>query len=281
MNKLKVWLEKLYDRKITQEFDRVVPVVGDEGVGKSTLMLEIVAVWKDITGQERDTDEIIDQIVWGERDELKQALSDRTPRTAIPVMDAAHALYKQEAVYEEQIDLIKDLLDVRMKEHLILLGFQEWRDIPTMIQQRRAKNALYIPKRGLVRGYNRDSLDERCDSDSWPQADLTDTYPSLEGTDLWSKYKRKDREQKEQRMRGRDGDEDGAADNTDLFAVAEEIKNDGLENVISIHGGHNKPYVDPSLIDLHYDLSTRKAKKVKKLLDSDPDVNPEEHGGEA
>lgn len=192
-------------------------------------------------------------------------------------MDAAHALYKREAMYDEQIETEKDLLDVLYKEHLIMLGFQEWNDIPTMLQERRAKNAIYIPRRGLIRGFNRSSLDERCNSDSWPAADLKDTFPSLEGTELWTEYKRRDREHKEQRMRKNgDGEAGSPADKTDLFEIAERIKNDGLAQVVSEHGAHKTQYFDPSLIELHYDLSTRKAKKVKKLLDTDPDADPED-----
>jgi energy-coupling factor transporter ATP-binding protein EcfA2 len=279
MNKVRAWLEKLYERKITEEMDRVVLVIGDEGVGKSTFMLETTVMWKRITGQEVVVDEILEQLVWGERDEFRNALVDRPPRSCIPVMDAAHALYRKEAMDPDEIEAEKDLLDMRFNENLILLGYQEWDDVPKILAKRRAKNGIYIPKRGLVRGFNRDSLDERWNSssDSWPPADLTDTFPSLEGTDLWSQYKRRDRERKRQRMGADDAEEgESPADKTDAFAVAEEIKNDGLETVVSIHGGHNKQHIDADLIELHYETSGRMAKKVKKLLDTDPDVDPTE-----
>jgi energy-coupling factor transporter ATP-binding protein EcfA2 len=277
MKKVERWLEKIYKRRVTEEMDRIVLVVGDEGVGKSTFMLESAVLWKRITGQEVDVEELLDQIVWGERDEFRDALVDAPPRSCIPVMDAAHALYRREATHPDEIEAEKDLLDMRFNENLLLLGYQEWDDVPKILAKRRAKNGVYIPKRGLVRGFNRESLDKRWNSknDSWPPADLTDTFPSLEGTELWSQYKRRDRERKRQRMGADEPDEgESPADKTDAFAVAEQINNDGLSSVVSVHGGHNKQYIDAELIELHYETSRRMAKKVKKLLDTDPDIDP-------
>lgn len=79
MKKVERWLEKLYDRKIIDEYDQVLLVVGDEGHGKSTVMLVMTVLWKQITGQVVDANEILDQIVWGQRDELREALVDAPP----------------------------------------------------------------------------------------------------------------------------------------------------------------------------------------------------------
>jgi hypothetical protein len=251
-------------------------------------MVECKVLWKVVTGQaesvdEVDADEVLDEIVWGERDEYREALEKRAPRTAVPVMDAAHALYRREATHPDEIAAEKDLLDSRFKEHLLLLGFQDFGDVPKILAERRAHFAFHLPfdqgpKKGLIRGYGREGLDERWNSGDWPSADLTDHFPSLEGTDLWTQYKRRDRERKRQRMGIDDGEDGGEspADKTDLFEIAEQVKNDGLSTVVSVHGGHNRQHVDADLIELHYELSGRKATKVKKLLDSDPDVDPEE-----
>jgi hypothetical protein len=283
MKKVQRFLEKAYERRNTQELDTVILVIGNEGTGKSTLMMQCKVLWKRITGQEVDTQEILDEVVWGEREEYRDALEERPPRTAIPVMDAAHALYRKEATRPDEIAAEKDLLDVRFKEHLLLLGFQDFSDIPTTLTERRAHFAFHLPfdqgrRKGLLRGYGRQAIEDREESGDWPEADLTDRFPSLEGTDLWTEYKRRDRERKRSRMGMNDSDDDAesAADKTDLFAIAEQIKNDGLETVVSVHGGHNRQHVDSDLIELHYDLSGRKATKVKKLLDNDPEIDPTE-----
>jgi len=279
MKKVERWLEKVYERKITQENDLVVLVIGDEGVGKSTFMLQAKVLWKQVTGQEVDNDDVLDELVWGDRDEFRNALVDASPRMCIPVMDAAHALYRREATHPEEMEAEKDLLDIRFNENLILLGYQDWNDVPKILASRRAGATIYIPQRGLVRGFNRSSLDEKwrqsSTDTSWPEADLTDTFPSLEGTELWSEFKRRDRERKRQRM-GPDGDDsgsDGPADKTDVFSIAEQIKNDGIENIVSLHGATKNKMIDKELIQVHYETSVREAKKVRKLLQTDPDVD--------
>jgi len=279
MKRVQRYLEKAYERRNTEELDTIVLVIGNEGVGKSTFMTECKVLWKQITGQEIVATEVVDELVWGEREEFRTSLAEAPPRSCISVMDAAHALHRREAMDPEEREAEKDLLDIRFNENLILLGYQDYDDVPKILARRRAYNAFYIPKRGLVRGFNRDSLDKRWNStdDKWPQADLKDTFPSLEGTDMWAEFKRQDRERKRQRMGV--GDDDGAesaADKTDVFAVAEEIKDDGLSNVVSVHGGHNKQIFDKDLIELKYDISGRKAKKVRKLLQTDPDLDPTE-----
>jgi len=282
MRKVERWLEKVYERKITQENDLVVLVIGDAGVGKSTFMLQAKVLWKQITGQEIEVSEVLDELVWGEREEFRNALVDAPPRSCIATMDAAHALYRREAMNPEEKEAEKDLLDIRFNENLILLGYQDWNDVPKILASRRAGAGIYIPQRGLVRGFNRDSLDEKwrqsSTDNSWPQADLTDTFPSLEGTDIWTEFKRRDRERKRQRMgTDNDGEEpDEAADKTDVFAIAEQIKNDGLQKIVSIHGATKNKMIDKELIQVHYETSVREAKKVRKLLQTDPEVDPSE-----
>lgn len=275
MRKVERWLEKVYERKITQEYDLVVLVVGDEGVGKSTFMLQAKVLWKQVTGQEVDNDDVLDELVWGDRDEFRNALVDASPRMCIPVMDAAHALYRREATHPEEMEAEKDLLDIRFNENLILLGYQDWNDVPKILASRRAGAAIYIPQRGLVRGFNRSSLDEKwrqsSTDTSWPEADLTDTFPSLEGTELWSEFKRRDRERKRQRM-GTDDDVDDGSDEPDALQIAKQIKSDGIEKVVSIHARNQTKMIDRDLIQVHYDTSIRESKRIKKVLQQDPDV---------
>jgi len=281
MRKIERWLEKVYERKITKEDDLIVLVIGDEGVGKSTFMIQTKVLWKRITGEEIDTERLLDELVWGGRDEFREYLANAPPRSCIAVMDAAHALYKGEAMYPEEKAAEKDLLDIRFNENLILLGYQWWEDVPKILASRRAEAAIYIPQRALIRGFNRSTLDDKwgqpSTDNSWPPADLTDTFPSLEGADLWAEFKRRDRERKQARLGPDDEDEpEEPQQETDVFAIAEKIKNDGLKQVVSVHGGHNKQIIDQDLIELHYDTTVREAKKVKKLLQADPEIDPTE-----
>jgi hypothetical protein len=201
MKHLRKSLEAVYHHAIQREYDRIIPVVGDEGVGKSTLMLRMVLEWQDITGQFGDANPL-DQLVWGDRSAFKKQIIEGRKQSTIAVMDAARVLYKRDAMVGEQKDLQKSLLDSRFKENVILLGYQSWGDIPTTIQERRAKNAAFIPRRGQVEWYNRDQMDERCDEGRWPKPIFREGFRSLEGTAVWDEFKRLDRQKKEQRILG-------------------------------------------------------------------------------
>lgn len=269
MKRVKLYLDKLYDDVITQEFDRIIPIVGDEGMGKSTFIIQLMWFWEYVLGREPEIDAVLDQIVWDNPDEFKLALSEAQPRTMITVMDATRVLHKKQAMDRTQIDLEKDLFDVRMKENVILLGYQDWGTIPTVLQERRAKNMFYIPKRGTVYGYNRKSMNEKVemDGDEWPEPDMTDTFPSLEGKQIWRRFKELDLKHKQERIKPEE-DDDGL-DNEDLKELADKIVNEeerDIDHVVSIHGGHNKPYIDAGLIEIEYDLSSKEANLVKKLV---------------
>jgi len=107
----------------------------------------------------------------------------------------------------EQKTIEKDLMDVRGLEYMILLGFQSWKRIGGEIKERRSKLALKIPRRGLVRVYGREAMDQRIDEGSWPQSTMTDKFQPLDGTELWDEYQRVDEQQKRDRLAG-EGNED-------------------------------------------------------------------------
>jgi len=274
MEKLERWLSMVKARNLDREFDLVCPVVGDEGMGKSTLILTLTGLWyKEHLGRDIDREAIFDHIVWGGRDEFKRLAVDSSPKDIIAVPDAARVLYKRDAMDPEERELEKDLLDIRTHEYLFLLGFQWWKDIPTMLQERRAKQLLRIPSRGVVHGYSRSTLDEKLqisDPKEWPEPDLVDMFPRLDGTEIWEEYKKIDKGQKRERIEPDDeGDDEG--EGVDVRAVAEEIFEEGLGPVIAIHGGNKNPYIAKELIELNYGLSARDAKKAKLLLEQRTD----------
>lgn len=200
MDAIERFLKKALERRIKAEYDAIVPVVGDEGEGKSTLILRMVDIWQRYQNDWPTVDGVLDTVVWQDRQEFKQAMSSRDERSAIAAMDAARILYKKDAMQGDQKDIEKDLLDVRTKEFLMLLGFQDFDVMPTMLQERRAKFLFRIPERGTVWGYNRDSIDERVESGEWPEPDLEDTFNALDDTLLWEEFQARDKEKKDERI---------------------------------------------------------------------------------
>ena len=200
MEHLQATLKAIYENVISNEFDRFVLVIGDEGVGKSTLMTTISILWKDILDRSVSSDAVLSQMVWGDRSEFKRTIVESNPQSVIPVMDAARVLHKKESMSGEQVDLQKSILDFRYNENLILLGFQDWRDIPTFMQRRRAKNAFVIPRRGYVKGYNRVGIDRRYEDGEWGDPIFRDGFPPLDGLEIWDRFKEMDAERKKERI---------------------------------------------------------------------------------
>jgi len=279
MEKIERWTKRTFSHRIERQFDAIVPVIADEGMGKSTLMLELAWLWQDVRGLDPDAESVLNRVVWGNRDELKHAMASYPERAAIPVMDSARALYKRDAMQSEQKDAEKDLLDVRTREFFILLGYQDYDDIPSSIAKRRASAALRIPRRGVVWGYSRASLDEMWDTGDWPDPDMRDTFPDLEGTRVWEEFQCRDKKKKQERIQP--DDEDEADVEVSPQSVAQEIKTEGVRRVVSIHGGNKQPFIDADLIELDYGLSARDSTKVKKLLDRDPEIDLEQFKEEA
>ena len=262
MKRVEKFYETLHKRYITQEYDRMIPVVADEGDGKSTFILESIIIWHRITGREFDPHDVLGRFSY-EQGDFKDAIVDSEPRSIIAVPDAARVMHKKQAMHGSQIDLEKDLFDARIGEHVYLLGYQDWGTVPTVLQERRAKNCFVIPHRGRVHGYSRASMDERVESGEWPDPDIVDSFPSLEGTDIWRRYQKLDREKKMARM-GTD-DEDGGPSPQEVFAdiaehdVAQYVKENPVNGNVS---------VNTDLLRFDYpDLSIRNAKQVKAALE--------------
>lgn len=192
------------DRRLQSEYDGAVLVVGDEGVGKSTLMLELTGRFQErYRDFERTADTVLGSIVWHRRKEFKEALTERPTGSVINIPDAARVLHKKRAMAGDQVELEMDMLDVRTKNYFLMFGYQDWGIVPSDLAERRAHYCLRIPKRGVVEGYTRSQLDEKVEMGrgEWPDnPDFVDHFPDLAGTALWDAYVRRDKEAKDERM---------------------------------------------------------------------------------
>src|SRR6056297_3591164 len=207
MNKIETLVEELYQRRHQRELDTVFPILGDEGMGKSTLILQLaVAYCLARDGEPPTIDELLDRICFN-RAEFQEMMAESDKQALIIAPDAARILYSMDVAKSEQKQIEKDLMDVRGLEYMILLGFQSWKRIGGEIKERRSKLALKIPRRGLVRVYGREAMDERIDEGSWPSSTMTDKFGPLDGTDLWDEYQRLDEEKKRERLAGEGNDD--------------------------------------------------------------------------
>jgi len=284
LERVEAFLRRLNRRVIEQNNDRVILVIGDEGSGKSTFMLQVGYLWQQIRERNPTPDSVLDQVVWGENEELRELLLESEPGSCIPVQDAAHALLKKESMDPEQIDLEKSFLDIRIENYLILLGYQDWDHIPTFLQRRRAENAFVIPSTGQVRGFSRSSMDQRFDDGEWPDPDFRDEFPDLEGTELWERFEEIDAEKKRDRLKIDDGE--GDAGPTPQAVVDEIIDSNSVGEYVDTNDYNGQSYISKPLILLDYpELSKPEADQVKHglrretdVLDDDSATNPQGEG---
>lgn len=262
MRRIVKWLEATQDH-LANDFDSVVPVIGDEGMGKSTLLMEIGWLWNGLDGtpQEQTVENTMGQIAW-DLPQFKTFIGSKPQYSCIHVHDAARVLSRKKAMHGDQIEVEEDLLDMRFGNYLVLLGYQEFDLLPTMLATRRSKMLLRIPERGIVHGHNEENIRKRYQEGSWPDPVLQDTYPSLEGKDLWKAFKSEDARRKQERIKP---DEDEEEEMT-IPEYAEQVKEDGIDQVVSVHGGNGTLYIDSDLIEVTYGTSANKAKKIAKIL---------------
>lgn len=285
VKKLHRWLEKVYEKRICNQYDDIVLVVGDEGVGKSNTIIGLLWWWQQIRDKEASTERVLNRLVW-DRDDFEDAMSEYPKRSAIAAMDAARILHKKKAMNPDQIEIETDLFDVRTKEHVMFLGFQDWDTVPSGLQKRRAQHALFIPDRGRVWGYGRGTLDERVGADEWPEPDLRDTFPALEQLDgpvaeCWSAFQQLDLKKKQERIRSnRESGEDAEQEPT-AKEIVNEILREGVAGYIKINE-YNPNSVNTELIQLDYDISRRKAKTIAEGIkrEIDPDSVIDGTGGD-
>ncbi|WP_049970774.1 hypothetical protein [Haladaptatus cibarius] len=274
MERYKRFLEKLHEH-VQRDWDRLMPVIGEEGAGKSTLILQSIWLYEQIRGNDPTPESVLDYIVFDDRDAFKQKLLTADAGDPIGVMDAAHILYNKDVMMPDQKDVEKSLLDIRTENYVIFLGYQDWGDIPDQLRKRRAKNVIQVPSRGTIKGYNRRQLDEKyhkLDDMQWPDHALTDTFPSLEGTRLWKRFDEVDKERKRRRLQQ---DDDSDAELTPQDVVGKIVVEDALEEYVEVNEFQKRAYYSKSLLRYDYpDLSDQQADQVRSALtrEADPET---------
>lgn len=274
MERFQRFLQRLYDNYITNNYDRIIPVIGVEGVGKSTLILQAIWLYEDHRGKDPDPVSVLNRVVFDSKDAFRQELLNANPGDPIAAMDAAHILYKKDAMDPGQKEVEKTLLDIRVENYVIFLGYQDWSDIPDQLQRRRAENVIRIPRRGIVEGYSRAQIDEKyanMDKNEWPDPALEDTFPSLEGTELWDRFSEMDAERKRRRLQVDDKDDDGELTPQDV--VQDIIAGDPGE-FVEVNEFQDRAYFSKPYIKFEYpEMSDQQADQVRAALDRQVNID--------
>ena len=271
MERYKRFLEKLHEH-VQRDWDRLIPVVGGEGAGKSTLILESIWLYEQIRGNDPTPESVLDYVVFDDRDAFREKLLGADQGDPIALMDAAHVLYNKDVMMPDQKETEKSLLDIRVENYVIFLGYQSWGDIPKQLRERRAKNVIRAPSRGTLKGYNRAQLDEKhhnLDAQKWPDHALIDSFPSLEGTRVWQRFDEIDRERKRRRLQT---DEESDAELTPQDVVDQIVAADALGDYVEVNEFQKRAYYSKPLLRYDYpDLSDQETDQVRAALSREAD----------
>jgi len=206
---LEGFLEGVYQNRIQENDDLVMLMIGNEGTGKSTAMLWASMFWQSIRGREVTTENVLDGMVFGGREDYKDKLMNSGEADLIAVQDAPHVLFSKDAMVGDQKDIEKAMFDMRIENYFVILGFQSWNVVPKDLRERRAEAAIRVYRQNGERGYmdiyGRRKLDDKIDNHDtfdWPEPDSQDRFSSLEGTDLWDTFNERDAEAKRERLEG-------------------------------------------------------------------------------
>lgn len=283
LNRIQRYLERLYETTIQDNDDRIILVVGDEGAGKSTFILQAIWLYEQVRGNDPSPASVLNAVVFDDRDAFREKFLNAKEGDPIAVMDATHIMFKRESWDPDQIETEKQLVDIRIGNHPIFLGYQDWEDIPDSLQRRRAENAFYIPQRGYVKGFSRAAIDEKYSelgANKWPDPSLRDTFPSLEGTKLWRRFEEIDVKRKRERLHK---DDEGEHSITPQDVVDDIISEGKLDEYVEVHDYQNRAFYSKPLIKYDYpDLSERQASEVKAALgrETPPEELVDVEGGE-
>jgi hypothetical protein len=113
--------------------------------------------------------------------------------------------------------------------------------------------------------YGRSAIDKKVENGQWPGTNYVDTFQALDGTDTWELFRERDLQKKQERIEPES--EETSMDAQELAEHILESEEEELADIVSVHAQRGTPYVDKDLIELDYDVSGRKAKRVKKALE--------------
>ena len=103
------------------------------------------------------------------------------------------------------------------------------------------------------------------------------SFPNMEGHPVYEYLSREkdeliDSDTYDANELGEDEDEGEEEEELTPRDVVEKVKDAGVGRVVSIHGGNKQPYIDQDLIEADFGVGEENARKARKLLNRDIDV---------
>lgn len=274
-------LRRVWDRCNRRNEHFVAAIVGREGVGKSHTALKIAR----LVDPSFDADRVLH-----EGTELVKRLRDgeHEPGNAYVLDEAGVALGSRTWQSRDQVLVNQALQLVRSENLCLLLTLPAISELDS--QARNRLHAFYeitdkTPgehvsgkwkyvdvDRGALDGQERTPYPRvKRDGQTIRVTSLKFTPPAGELVERYDEKKAKHQQEVYERTiaeleEGSD-DSDGDSERS-VKELADEIEEEGVENYESLHGAHKTMYIDSDLIEAQKEVSSRKAKQVRKLLKS-------------
>jgi len=258
-NYLKYTIKELR-RKLREDIDGFIAIIGGNRVGKSSLGLQLadIANKGDLTPKNLVFD---DKDFWTAANELPQYSS-------FLIDEISRVFYSKDAMKGDQKSR-KKLMKTYAKKNMLVFGCDlNFYNIDKELREDKIIGVIHIPGRGRFEYYSKRKMskfskDKDDGSVIWPQPNFKGRFPECKKNkpELWKLY-----QEEEDRKIEKNGEEDGEKERT-MGEVIEEIKKD-MDRYTKNWG--KKKIIDHHLIEADFDdVGGRKAKKIKSKIEAD------------
>lgn len=159
------------------KLDTVFGVVGGEGVGKSTFVLDCV----DYLGGEENC-------ICVDKNKMGEVLTSLKDKDPLQIDEAADGLYSKEGVSKFNKELEKLFMICRAKLWITFILIPDFFALSPMFRRRRINGLFHIYKRGRVKFYDKKAIEKiNRNHDKYKSHEIRGAYPSY--TDSFPDYK--------------------------------------------------------------------------------------------
>jgi len=158
-NQCKWIVEAIVDKIKTHNIDWFLVIAGTEGVGKTTLALDIFAELCELNGY--DMREMLETNLMYDEDEMLQFLSMLEPNKKYqPIMmdEGANILLNRESMYVKRAYILKFFNVMRFLNFITIICTPNFNFLDKNVREHRVKSMFYVPQRGVYWYYDKDQI---------------------------------------------------------------------------------------------------------------------------
>jgi len=160
-NKAEYIIKKIVERCINMNIDWFIIIAGGEGIGKTTLALNIYAeICKLLNLNPVQT--LIETLIYDE-DEMLEYITKLDPdKRYLPMLldEGANILFNRDSMQKHRAYILKLINVMRFLNNIVIISTPNFAFLDKNIREHRAKSLIYIEKRGIYWYYNKKQIDK-------------------------------------------------------------------------------------------------------------------------